>query len=173
MPMWELTLRLLTPSDWIIRLNMKCSWLSTIGFAQTSLISFPRTSPLFFKFKLVWVGVCSLYPNVPSGTGIGQNSVFLSRPHNKSVSLHSQLLNALSPHPTLKPRVSGIHGSLVCSFPNSHMTGVIPRALFFPVRALLWALFPVWCDDQSINEHLRWDATIDTGSNNCPLNPHL
>lgn len=111
MPRWELTFKLLTP-DLIIGLNFEVFLFSPKLDSTASLISFQRT---FFLFELVWVCLCSLHPNIPSDPG------FLSPPHNRSVSLNIHLWNVLLPNSTLKPWLSGIYGSLVCSLPSCHI----------------------------------------------------
>lgn len=42
-------------------------------------------------------------------------------PYNRSMNLNVHLWNVLSPNPTWKPWFSGIHGSLICSFPSYHI----------------------------------------------------
>lgn len=113
MPRWELTLRLLIPSDLIIRLNFEVFLASHSWVPQLPSYLFKETSS-----HLSWSECISAHCSQMFSRA---QAFFLDPIINLRVCLTVHWWNALSPNPALKPWFSGIHGSLVSSFPNCHI----------------------------------------------------
>lgn len=112
-----------------------------------------------FISLFIWTtlsSVCSLYPNVPTDTGVDQTQAFFLHPIKISVGLKVHLLNTPNLNYILKPWF--IESTICQGFP-------VP----FPIvtqQVLLWHQGPLeavlavvmWFSHSNINEDTRWNG---------------